>query len=248
MNDFQSAIEILTQGERHRVWSLIVTVFGDLARNDGDEISAQTLGKLTEPLGVKSEALRVALHRLRKEGWLESRRSGRSSSYFLAQFGQSQTTIATPRIYCDTTPEAYEWVLLQSSGNSEETSDILSALENGGHIIRLNGSSYIGGNLDNNLSAELFLTRIDQSNLPEWVKKEIVSETVCESYAKLSKSFAGVLGRVSYDFNPIERAALRTLIVHSWRRIRLRHLDVPASFFPEDCQASKCKELYQKLL
>ena len=141
MSGFERAISILTQGDRHRVWSLIVTVFGDLAGSHGDEIGAQTLGKLTEPLGVKSEALRVALHRLRKEGWLENRRDGRSSTYFLTPMGLQQTAAATPRIYCQTEPDSLQWKIYLSSGSSEATSKLLSTLENSGDAVRLTNNS-----------------------------------------------------------------------------------------------------------
>jgi len=65
MDDFNRCIEILAAGDRNRVWSLVVTIFGDLAQGTGDTLSMQTLARITEPLGVKPEALRVALHRLK---------------------------------------------------------------------------------------------------------------------------------------------------------------------------------------
>lgn len=248
MTDFERAVDILTKGDRHRVWSLIVTVFGDLAQNQGDEISAQTLGKLTEPLGVKSEALRVALHRLRKEGWLESRRTGRSSTYFLAPYGQSQTASATPRIYCQTSPTERNWTLLSASGSSADSVQDLAAAENEGKVVRLSNASFLTGEPSALALNDVLMTGIDQSDVPEWVKQAVLKDAVCDSYAKLSGSFSEVLDCLSGKESAIERAALRTLIVHSWRRIRLRHLDVPAAFHPIDCKAEDCKERYLSLL
>ena len=57
-------------GDPPRVWSFIVTSFGDLTREDDRYISSRTLNRLTAEIGVKPEATRVALHRLRKRtGW-----------------------------------------------------------------------------------------------------------------------------------------------------------------------------------
>ena len=47
--------------ETPRVWSFIVTIFGDLARHDDRYISSRTLNRLTAEIGVKPEATRVAL-------------------------------------------------------------------------------------------------------------------------------------------------------------------------------------------
>ena len=78
--------------ETPRVWSFIVTIFGDLARHDDRYISSRTLNRLTAEIGVKPEATRVALYRLRKEDWLESTKFGRESHYRLTKKGCKQKT------------------------------------------------------------------------------------------------------------------------------------------------------------
>ena len=69
----------ISGGDPPRVWSFIVTIFGDLAREDDRYISSRTLNRLTAEIRVKPEATRVALHRLRKEDWLESAKFGREN-------------------------------------------------------------------------------------------------------------------------------------------------------------------------
>ena len=102
---FENIVRVLTLDQTPRVWSLLISVFGDLAQEDGAQISGPFLRKLTKVIGIKPEAMRVALHRLRKEGWIESRRQGRNSVYFLTEKGHAQTVAATPRIYA-TAPAA----------------------------------------------------------------------------------------------------------------------------------------------
>ena len=63
-----------------RVWSVIVTLMGDLTvmgtpGADASGVSGQALGKVMAALGIRPEATRVALHRLRKDGWIESTRT-----------------------------------------------------------------------------------------------------------------------------------------------------------------------------
>ena len=96
---FGACRDALTAGRPHRLWSLIITIFGDLAQAPGSRISGAALGEITELIGVKPEAMRVALHRLRKDGWLESEREGRASFHHLTQYGRTQCAEASPRIY-----------------------------------------------------------------------------------------------------------------------------------------------------
>ena len=77
-----------------RVWSLLVTVFGELGQDPDVRLSVLLLGKLMDLAGVKPGAMRVALHRLKKDGWIDSRRCGRNSEYFLTPYGRSQSVEA----------------------------------------------------------------------------------------------------------------------------------------------------------
>ena len=45
-----------------RVWSLMISLFGDLAQEDGTAISGPVLSAMMSLLLVKPEAARVALH------------------------------------------------------------------------------------------------------------------------------------------------------------------------------------------
>ena len=51
-----------------KVWSLLVTIFGDLSEAHGGFLTSRQLNGLFDAFDIQSGALRVALHRLRKEG------------------------------------------------------------------------------------------------------------------------------------------------------------------------------------
>jgi phenylacetic acid degradation operon negative regulatory protein len=93
------AVEALATLKNQRVWSLLVTVFGDLAQNDGDVIEGPVLSVLMSDIGIKAEATRVALHRLRNDGWINSVKSGRNSLHSLTASGRQESSAASPRIY-----------------------------------------------------------------------------------------------------------------------------------------------------
>lgn len=70
--DLQALVNIISGNRPPRVCSLLVTFFGELAQATPNMVSVITLNNLTRLLGIRSEAMRVALHRLRKDGWTES--------------------------------------------------------------------------------------------------------------------------------------------------------------------------------
>jgi phenylacetic acid degradation operon negative regulatory protein len=63
--------------------SLIFDLFGDYARWHGGEAPLQALVELLAAFGVPASTTRVAVARLRREGWLEARRTGRTTTYVL---------------------------------------------------------------------------------------------------------------------------------------------------------------------
>ena len=112
---FEKALDILLSGKTPRVWSFIASIFGDLARNPDDELSAHLINKMTALIGIKPEATRVALHRLRKEEWITVRKLGRNSIYSLTTKGLLQSKIASQRIY-GLDVQVGDWIGNTSSG------------------------------------------------------------------------------------------------------------------------------------
>lgn len=63
--------------------SLVFDLFGDYLRYRGGEVRLRGLVALMECFGVPESTVRVVVTRLRKEGWLASRRDGRETVYSL---------------------------------------------------------------------------------------------------------------------------------------------------------------------
>lgn len=82
-----------------KVWSLIVSIFGDAILPRGGTVSALTLKRLTGMLGVSDGARRTALSRLSADGWIETARVGRHAFYRLVEEGRETFERASARIY-----------------------------------------------------------------------------------------------------------------------------------------------------
>lgn len=244
---YETCLAALT-GERPRVWSLIVTIFGDLAFRQGDRVSTQVLARITEPIGIKPEALRVALHRLRKDGWIDSERVGRSSSYRLTAHGLQQTQAAAPRIYARTDPAAQDWAVIMAHAADAASQAALDTLAAGHHMVRLSTTTLLGPRPQGSTDANLLFGVVNVGSVPEWLQNMACPPDVCAAYSDLLQLLRQTGSVLPQGQPPLQTTILRCLIVHSWRRVLLRHPDLPDSFFPQDCPAVACRDLTMQLL
>jgi phenylacetic acid degradation operon negative regulatory protein len=79
--------------------ALLVTVWGDTVRPRGDEIGAVPLIRLMAPLGLSPRAVRAALSRMTRRGWLSRRRTGRRAFYALTPAGTLRLEQGVRRVY-----------------------------------------------------------------------------------------------------------------------------------------------------
>ncbi len=221
-----------------RVWSFIVTLFGDLARGPRDTLSGSTLTALTGRVGIKPASMRVALHRLRKDGWIDSRRDGRASLYFLTDFGRAETLAATRRIYAPRPPTGKEWHLALTPPGPDAPPlpgiRILPGVSLGpGPAPEIEGALTLSGRL---------------GAVPDWVRRALVSDALRADYAQFEARLARVAPLLEPSLPALERAVLRGLIVHDWRRLLLRHPDLPDDFLGPDCRIGPCRTQVMALL
>ncbi|MGB1331097.1 MAG: hypothetical protein ACPG6M_00790 [Paracoccaceae bacterium] len=215
-------------GDPPRVWSFIVTIFGDLAREDDRYISSRTLNRLTAEIGVKPEATRVALHRLRKEDWLESAKFGRESHYRLTNKGRKLSREAAPRIYGDTFDRPL-WMALYDPG---------SAAPDGLRI--LSGMCLVAQEHKGAMNVAL------DHPLPQWMVDRLVEQDVRNAANNLHQRLQ-TLAQIS-DLSNLDRVVLRLSIVHEWRRIILRVPDVPDHVIGDGIALRDLRQSVQHLL
>lgn len=79
--------------------SMIFTLFGDYIRHYGEEIWVGSLIRLLEEFGHNEQSVRAAVSRMRKQGWVLSRKEGNKSYYFLTERGVKRMEEAAVRIF-----------------------------------------------------------------------------------------------------------------------------------------------------
>lgn len=243
---FSTCRNLLLDLERHRVWSLIVSFFGDLAQSSGDQVSGSVLNRVGELAGVKPEAMRVAIHRLRQDGWIDSERVGRNSLYYLTEHGRTESAAASPKIYGPGMVQDHICNLVIAAS----TTDLETLLESETPTIKLDDRIAVRCTEHAPTDPRHWLVPLSQTKVPQWVGEALISE----KWTEASKRLHGALSEIAEyhpsaeQLTPLEIATIRMLIVHSWRRVALREPDVPAWLLPDSWKGRECRKLVAELL
>ncbi|MFL4469304.1 PaaX family transcriptional regulator C-terminal domain-containing protein [Tateyamaria armeniaca] len=214
-----------------------MTVFGDLAP-DGP-LDGPTLSRLMHGIGIKPEATRVALHRLRADGWITSHKQGRISAHSLTPKGQKDSIAARPRIYGqpDTEGQSAKLVLMPEPGTDLNPTDFAQVAP------RL----YVCAQDTPVPDGAMILA---PQEFPPWIARDMESDSLRASYAALFS----VLEKIEADMNDTghlsahDIALLRVMIVHAWRRLALKHPMLPRDAHSPDWRGHACGTLVTKLL
>lgn len=240
---------LLTGGETQRVWSVLVTVFGDLAQAPTDRIGGAALSRISGAVGFRPEATRVALHRLKKDGWLDSERLGRTSRYYLTELGRRESAAASPRIYAAAPAEAPGWTLFLAPVGETGALDSL-AVRAAPHVLRINTQTLLAAGPVAPVPSGLLSLDGRLAALPGWVRDKVCDADRIAASHRLSAALRALDAALpdTEPLSPIEVAVLRVLIVHGWRRLILPLPDLPDALFPDGWQGADCRALVQSLL
>lgn len=79
--------------------SMLFTIYGEYVRHYGSEIWIGSLTKLMGEFGLSEPAVRAAISRMLRQGWLVSRKVGNRSYYSMSERGKKRLEEAAARIY-----------------------------------------------------------------------------------------------------------------------------------------------------
>ncbi|MEX0351193.1 MAG: PaaX family transcriptional regulator C-terminal domain-containing protein [Paracoccaceae bacterium] len=238
---FDTAVAHLADPQNLKVWSVIVSLFGDLAQQKDDCVSGAALTAILKPMGLKPEAIRVALHRLRKDGWIDSDRVGRGSMHFLTDYGRAQSAAVTPRIYDENTTPASDWhLLIAEDGRAADTLNTLLLTTD---YIALGRNAALGpGPLPGDCEDLVGFTATAHA-VPQWLKARLFPQDLAQACASLRDTVHAVRADRprTEALTAVQIATLRTLLIHRWRRVALRHPVLPQVFHPDDWPEPACR-------
>lgn len=240
---YSDALNILTATATQRVWSVLVSVFGDLARHEGEGIDGPVLTALMAEAQIKPEATRVALHRLRNDDWITSTKSGRTSHHSLTRTGRRLSMAASARIYNTPAEAAQGWQLVLLETATSESREQMEAQGFAPLAPRL----YIGADT---ATAPAGALALPATAAPRWLGAQFEPKDLSQDYAALHERLAA-LNALKLDaaaLSPVQIGVLRSLIVHGWRRLVLKHPDLPPDVYSDAWRGHDCRALVTGLL
>jgi phenylacetic acid degradation operon negative regulatory protein len=220
-----------------RARSLIVTVWGDALAPHGGTVWLSGLIRLMAPFGINDRLVRTSVFRLARDGWLASAAHGRRSRYRLTAQGGARFDAAYRRIYMRPDDEwngAWEIVLADRVPPSRRAA-LRNALAWSGYGA-LNATTYLRP------------ARADAALAPHaWTLP-----TLAADYRHFLKRFGGVIERFGSGepHDPAQCFAVRTLLIHAYRRVLLRDPLLPAALLPLDWPGAAayalCRDFYRR--
>ena len=230
-----------------RARSLIVTVWGDALAPHGGDIWLAALIRLLEPFGINERLTRTSVFRLARDGWLAAEAHGRRSRYRLTAGGRQRFEAAYRRIYA---PPAEVWsggweLVVDPPGDGsaqarQRRRDELRWEGFGtlapGCFIRPAAGDAVAGERDG-----MIVLQAVEPGTPSLAARAPALWDL-QAVAAGYRRFLALFGRVVERFrmrdieaaDPAQCFAVRTLLIHAFRRVLLRDPRLPAALLPLD--------------
>lgn len=247
----EALIDRMHNRGRLRVWSLVITIFGDAIVPRGGRVSLGTLQEIMARLRIEPGALRTALSRLASDGWVIREKEGRNSFYRLAKEGGHAFDLATRRIYAGGPPDwDGRWTVALAHPGA--TGDGGAALRAAG-FLRVAAGVYLrpetagspdaGGELSG-----MLVIHGESAEHSETLPSLWPSGEIAEAYRAFDAAFRPLGDALeSGALSPLDAMAGRTLLIHDWRRIVLRDPGLPATLLPPDWPGESARKTTRRV-
>jgi len=255
-----------------RASSLIVTVWGDALAPHGGDVWLSMLFRLLAPFGVNERLARTSVFRLARDGWLAAESVGRRSRYRLTSEGARRFAQAYRRVYA---PPSQAWngrwefavapsdaadagkrralrdelawegfgtfapgVFARPARADSALPRIVAALDLGNAV-----TVFTGRETDHRFAVAL-ADRVRDA----WSLGALEAD-----YRRFIARFAGVTaalrGLDAGARDPEQTFVVRTLLVHAYRRVRLRDPQLPHPLLSRDWPGAAayalCRDFYR---
>ncbi len=269
MSDIAAAVRERCEQPDISARSVLVTVLGDSVLPVTKTLWLSSLFELAAPFGFSERLVRTSMFRLVSEGWVSNERVGRRSRYSLTLLAVRESEDADRRIYtADRAGWDGSWTLavLDTAVTPAPERDRIA------RHLRWHGFVALGRGLLASPSVTVpslrELLRLVEPAAPVPIGRAELDDLdglVDEGF--FADAFRSDATEAAYrDFlaryepwqskdlgsaTPFDAYGLRTMLVHDFRRIRLRAPDMPVELLPPDwvgdCAYDVAADLYRRL-
>jgi len=252
-------VENLHAHQPIRVWSLVITVFGDLIVPRGRKVWLGTILALMDELGITANAVRAAMSRLTADGWLNRDRIGRNSYYELAAAREREFTNAFHRIYAMSAPDwSQKWrISVLTSPDQRVRDDLRANLRakgygsvSGGVFFRPDRVDDIDPNIDTDGIINFDATSLgDVDRMRELVRTAWELEDIAAALVGVIDNFQPLSDAMDagLSLSPMDSLIARLLLIHQFRRVALQDPLLPKELMDADWPGETARALSSKL-
>jgi phenylacetic acid degradation operon negative regulatory protein len=250
---------------RHK--SLVMTLCGDAIAPHGGAFWLGSMIELLGPLGVSDRLVRTSVFRLVQEGWLVASREGRRSRYALEPKALPRFERANRRIY---SAPGLDWdgrwtFVLAPNGSIDGDLRALLRKELEWEGFAMLATGVMAHPAPDRDTLREILARVDAQGkvfvcdatelpgvgarpLPELVSSAWDLSGIVLGYRGFIDRFTPLLAQLEEEAPPARDAfAIRTLLIHAYRRVQLHDPMLPLALLPEPWPGSDAYELAKRI-
>jgi len=225
--------------------SALFDMYGDHLRSRGGSAPVASLVALMAPLGITAPAVRTAVSRMVKQGWLQPVKLAGAAGYALTPRAEHRLDNAAARIYRTTSNDEWDgyWhLIIPDRPNDRAARERLrSALAYLGYAPLGDGtwlaarpSKELGALLQSeHITAEGFLAR-HQDDDAALIRRAWDLKAVGRSYRRWLAEAEELVGSLPSAPADEEVFAVRSRLVHEWRKFLFTDPGLPRALLPAD--------------
>jgi phenylacetic acid degradation operon negative regulatory protein len=234
--------------------SALFDLYGDHLRPRGGRAQVAALVRMLAALGIAAPAVRTAVSRMVRQGWLQPVRLSGGPGYALTPRAVRRLDEASARIY-RTVPDPWtgDWHIVVTERPADRAArDRLRAGLTFLGYAPLGDSAWIGPRSSSELDALLEsesvraerFTASHDGDSAGLIRHAWDLDGLRRSYDRWLDEAAQIVGGSGPDLTDEQAFAVRSRLVHEWRKFLFRDPGLPPALLPADWPGTKAAEFF----
>lgn len=233
-----------------RIWSLIVTLYGDAIVPRGGSLWIGSLIEIMALFRVDAGHVRTAVSRLSSDGWLSSTKQGRASYYRLSHIGEDEFLQATQRIYSAVPIRSGTLQVAVIGPDADDAVRMREDLKAAGYA-PISPVIHVGlGEVPPAVQEQRGLYMLTPSDRDRHALAAAAwrLNDLSKAYRDFVALFSALADFVEQSgLNDADALVARTLLIHYFRRLVLRDPGLPRDLLPEGWDGDAARTLAARI-